>query len=106
MSGQAVHRALISGVTNSERCEISTVDPHGFSTGNMVRITDLNGSMPSPRGMDQINNKRFLIYVTGLSSFLIKYPITHEYVNSINYTPWVSGGRVDVEETSYIYEGD
>lgn len=106
MSGQASHRAYINGVTLSFPCEITTVDPHGYHTDDIVRITDLGCSMPVKRGMDQINDKRFLIYVTGLNTFLIRDPITKDYVNSINYTPWVLGGRIDLEDTQYVYEGD
>jgi hypothetical protein len=106
MSGQESHRALISAVSLGERCEITTVDPHGYFTGDIVRITDLGCSMPVKRGMDQINDKRFLVYVTGDSTFLIRHPVTEDYVNSTNYTPWVSGGRIDLEETQYVYEGN
>lgn len=106
MSGQAAHRALINGVSLGERCEITTLEPHGYHTGDIVRVTDLGCTMPVKRGMDQINDKRFLIYVTGLSTFLIRDPITRDYVNSTSYTPWVLGGRIDLEDTQFVYEGD
>jgi hypothetical protein len=106
MSGQASYRADVNGVSLGNQCQITTVAPHGYHTGDIVRITDLGCSMPVKRGMDQINDKRFLIYVNGLSTFLIRDPITHDYVNSTNYTPWVLGGRIDLEDTQYVYEGD
>ena len=105
MSGQEAVRAYISAISLAERCEITTVEEDVFSSGNFVRLTDLNGMMPTPRGMVQINNKLFLIEVTGSTTFLIKDPITHQYINSTGYTPYVSGGRVNLDHTSFTYEG-
>lgn len=106
MTGQDAHRALINGVSRAERCEITTVDSHGYNTGDTIRITDLGCVMPVKRGMDQINDKKFLVYSTGDTTFLIRDTITREYINSTNYTAWVEGGRVDLEETNYVYEGE
>jgi hypothetical protein len=104
MSGQEAVRATISNISLAQRCEITTVEEDVFSTGNFVRLTDLDGMMPVPRGMDQINNNLYLIDVTGSTTFLIKDPITHDYINSTGFTPYVSGGRVNLDQSSFIYE--
>jgi len=104
MSGQEAVRALISGISLDERCEITTTEEDLFSTGDYVRLTDLDGMMPTPRGMDQLNNNLYLIYVTSSTTFLIKDPITHDYINSTGFTPYVSGGRVNLDHTNFTYE--
>ncbi len=106
MSGQVPHRADITGITSGYPCEVTTTEEHGFSTGNFVRLTDLNGAMPVPRGEDPLNNYRFKILVTGTNSFKIKYPVTDEYVDSTNYPPYVTGGYCNLIETSFVYHGD
>lgn len=104
MSGQIPVRAFISGISLAKRCEITIFEEDVFSTGNYVRLTDLDGMMPVPRGMDQINNNLYLIEVTTSTTFLIKDPITHDYIDSTEFTPYVSGGRVNLDHKTFIYE--
>lgn len=107
MTGQTPVRALISGVTNAERCEVTTSTDHGFTTGDFVRVTDLNGCIktpPGPRGMDQINDKLFLVYVTGATTFLLRDYTTHQYIDSTNYTPYIQGGRVNLDHHDFNYQ--
>jgi hypothetical protein len=106
MSGQEVVRADISNITNAEKCVITTSDAHGFSTNNFVRLTDLNSSIPTLRGMDQINNKKFRVVVIDTTDFYIEDPITFEKINSTDYTPYVSGGYVTLVQSEFIYSGD
>lgn len=106
MSGQIPRRALIAGVSLSSRCEVTTAEDHEYVTGNQVRITDLDGMMPVKRGMDQINNGLFLVEVTSSGSFYIKDPITGNYIDSTNFTPYVTGGRVNLDNRQFIYYGD
>lgn len=106
MSGQAVVRSNISAVSNAERCEITTASAHGLSTGQFIRVTDLNGMIPVNRGQTQINNNRFKVYVTSTTTFYLQDPITFNYINSTNYTPYVEGGSVNLFQTQYQYEGD
>ena len=47
MPGQAAKRADISAITNASPCEITTSAAHGFSSLDVVRLTDLNGNGPS-----------------------------------------------------------
>ena len=105
MSGQEVVRSNISAVSNSDRCEVTTSSAHGLSTGNFIRITDLNGMIPINRGQTQINNKRFRVYVTSTTTFYLQDPITFQYINSTDYTPYVEGGSVNLFQTQYTYEG-
>ena len=104
MSGQTPRRTNISGITNATPCEVTTTDVHGYSTGDFVRLTDLNGSMPTQRGEDPLNNYRFRIIVNSTTTFTLQDPITHDPIDSTLYTPYVEGGYCNLIETSYIYE--
>lgn len=101
--GQIPRRALINGVTISPKCLVSTIDPHGYVTGNLVRITDLNSCMPVLRGMDQINNGLFEIEVFSATSFYLKDPVTHLYIDSTTFTPYTSGGRCNLDNHNFIF---
>ena len=106
MSGQTANRADILGITNADPCVITTTEAHGYSSLGFVRLTDLNGAIPTPRGMNPLNNYRFRIIVTGMDSFKIQDPITFEFIDSTNYTPYVSGGYCNLIETKFEYNGD
>ena len=104
--GQIPHRADILGITNALPCEVTTTEEHGYSTHDFVRLTDLNGCMPTPRGEDPLNNYRFRIIVTGVDTFTLQYPVTHRPVDSTNYPPYVTGGYCNLIETNFFYHGD
>lgn len=104
--GQTPHRANIVGITNANPCVVLTELQHGYSTGSFVRLTDLNGAMPFPRGEDPINNYRFRIVITALDSFYLQDPITHKNIDSTNYPPYVSGGFCNLIETNFNYLND
>lgn len=104
--GQIPRRADIVNITNSLPCEITTSGEHGYSTFDFVRLTDLNGAMPVPRGEDPLNNYRYRIIVTSTTTFTLQDPITHEPVDSTNYPPYVEGGFCNLIETNYIYYND
>jgi len=106
MAGQAAFRADISGMTNAEPCVITTSAAHGYSTNQFVRITDINGSIPTLRGMDQINNKKFRIIKINATSFSLEDATTFEKINSTGFTPYVTGGFCNLVEPTYIYSGD
>ena len=108
MSGQEAVRASISAVSKSDPCTITTASSHGLSTGNWVRITDLGpvGRKATDRGMDQLDGKEFIVYVTTTTDFYIRDPITMQYIDSTNYVTYVSGGQVTLEQQEFIYEGD
>jgi len=104
--GQIPKRALISAVTNAPRCLITTKDDHGYSTGDQVRITDLNSAIPVLRGMDEINNGLFKIVVDSPTSFYIKDVIRDTYIDSTNFPPYVTGGRCNLVNQEFIFHGD
>lgn len=97
--GVPAFRALISGVTQADPCVVTTTAPHGFQTDQIVRITDLGNVGPgvAARGMNQLNNNRYLITVLSASTFSLRDVITDEPIDSTSYTAWVSGGRCDIE---------
>lgn len=102
--GQEEERASISAVSKASPCEITTAADHGFASDQLVRITDLNGAIPVPRGMTQINNGKYRIIVTDTDKFTIHNPITGENVDSSNYETYVSGGSANVIATDFEYE--
>lgn len=104
--GQTPHRANIINITNALPCVVTTEEEHGFDTNDFVRFTNLNGAMPIPRGMDELNNYRFKIVVTGVDEFYLKDPITDEPVDSTNFPPYVTGGFCNLVETEFFYHGD
>lgn len=84
--------ATITGITQADPCVI-TAATHGFQDGQLIRITDLGSDMPTARGMDELNNKRFKISYINVNSFSLIDPDTDEAIDSTSYTAYVSGGR-------------
>ncbi len=95
--GETAFRALISAATTADPVVITTAAVHGYQNNQLVRITDLGPDMPTARGMDQINNKRFKITVINTTSFSLQDPVTGEDVDGSAFTAWVAGGRVNLE---------
>jgi hypothetical protein len=105
--GQIPQRAEITSVSIGFPCVITTTEEHGFNTFDFVRLTNLNGMMPSPQnGADQLNNKRYRIVVVDTTSFKIQNPITFEYIDSTNFPPYNQGGKVNLVPTNFIFYGE
>lgn len=104
--GQTPHRANILSITNAFPCVITTTEAHGYSTDDFIRLTDLNGAMPDPRGSDPLNNYRWQITVTATDTFSLKHPVTHEPVDSTNFPPYVEGGYCNLIETNFQYNAE
>lgn len=110
--GAPAYRAAISGVSQADPCVVTTSAAHGYSTGQIVRITDLGdvGPNATDRGMEQINNLRFKIVVVNSTSFSLQDPVSGEAIDSTNYTAWVAGGNVVLETRvisdpeAYVYD--
>ena len=103
--GQVSGITNIVGMTNAKPCQVTTALPHGFVTGNYVRLTDLNNAIPIARGMDEVNNARFIITVTGTTTFTLQDPVTMEDVDSTNYPPYVSNGYCTLIQQLFYYNG-
>ena len=101
--GQLPERVNIVNITNALPCEVTTEIAHGFPNKSFIRLTDLNGSMPVPRGDDQINNYKFRIILTGDASFTLQNPITFVPIDSRNFPPYVTGGSCNLVQTNFIY---
>jgi len=97
--GVPAFRALISGVSQADPCVVTTSAPNSFQSDQIVRITDLGNVGPgaAARGMDPLNNNRFLITVINSTSFSLRDVITDEPIDSTSFPAWVSGGRCDIE---------
>ncbi len=103
MAGQAAFRALISAVSKAIQCQVTTTEVHGYSTGDSIRITDIGNMMPTKRGMVQINGDQFVIFVDSTTTFLLRDPVTMDYIDSTDYQTYVSGGRVNLENTIFLW---
>jgi len=94
--GVSSRHATISGITAADPVVI-THSAYTFQTDQVVRITDLGGDMPTPRGMEQLNNNRYKIVVLGSTTFSLKDVITGEPIDGTTFTAYVSGGRITLE---------
>ncbi len=94
--GVPSYHATITGITQADPCVI-THSTYAFQTNQIVRITDLGSDMPTPRGMDQLNNNRYRIVVLSPTTFSLKDVITGEPIDSTAYTAYVTGGRIALE---------
>ncbi len=103
--GQIPRRASIANITQAIQCEVTTIDPHPYVTGNLVRFTDLNSSMPILRGMDQLNNNLYAVVVSGVNTFLLMDYTTNLYIDSTGFTPYVTGGNCNLDNSTYIFHG-
>ena len=101
--GQLPDRARIVNITNSLPCQVFTDGPHEFPNKCFVRITDLNGAMPIPRGEDELNNARFRIIVTGDDSFYLQDPITFNWIDSTTFPPYVTGGSCNLVQPNFVF---
>lgn len=101
--GQLSDRADIIDISNSLPCTITTDGPHDFENKVFVRLTDLNGAIPVPRGEDPLNNYKFRIIVTGDDTFYLQDPITFIPVDSTNYPPYTEGGSANLVQSTFIY---
>jgi hypothetical protein len=101
--GQLTDRASIISITNSLPCEVTTDGPHFFPNKSFVRLTDLNGSMPVPRGEDPLNNYKFRIIVTDVDKFTLQDYITFLPIDSTNFPPYVTGGSCNLVQPTFIY---
>ncbi len=103
MAGQEAFRALISAVSKAIQCQVTTTVAHGYTTGQSIRITDLGSMMPTKRGMVQINGGQFVIFADSTTTFLLRDPVTMDYIDSTDYQTYVSGGRVNLENTIFLW---
>jgi hypothetical protein len=95
--GVPAFRSLISAVTKANPAVVTTTAAHGLQTNQIIRITDLGDQMPTPRGMSELDGKRFMVTVINSTSFSLRDPVSGDPIDSTNYETYVSGGRVDLE---------
>lgn len=103
--GHTEHRFAITAISTALPCVVTT-DENDFSSGDLVRLTDLNGMMPYPRGQDPLNNYKFEIVVIDTENFSLKDPITHKDIDSTNYPPYVEGGSANLVPSVFYYYGE
>lgn len=96
MAGETSFQADIAGVTQANPCVVTTAAAHGYQTNQIVRITDVGSSMPTPRGMEQLDGNRYRITVLTTTTFSLQDPVSGEDVDSTNFNAWVSNGKVNM----------
>lgn len=101
--GQVPRRSNVLSISNSNPCSVEIDANPGYVTGSFIRLTDLNGAMPNPRGEDPINNGRFRIVLTSDVTFNLHDPITHDPINSSNFPPYVEGGYCNLVDQTFFY---
>jgi len=101
--GQLPMRKDILAISNALPCEVTTSGDHEFTNKSFVRLTDLNGAMPVPRGEDPLNNYKFRIIVTDTDKFTLQDPITFKPIDSTNYPPYVEGGSCNLVQNTFIF---
>ena len=67
---------------------VITVTAHGLSDGDMIRITDVVGTV-------ELNNNRYRVNNVTTNTFVIQDPDSREDIDASNFTAWVSGGLVN-----------
>lgn len=102
--GQAEARYGITAISNADPCSVTVDDDHGYTTGDYVRLTDLNSRMPTLRGMDQLDTKRFKVVVTGDTTFTLRDPVSDEDIDSTDFVTYVEGGSCNKIATTFDYE--
>lgn len=95
--GMTSMRTSISGITKANPCVVTTSAAHGYQNDQVVRITDLGATMPTARGMNQLNNNRYRITVLSTTTFSLRDVITGEAIDSSSYVTYVTGGSALVE---------
>lgn len=101
--GQLTDRAVITNITTSLPCEVTTDGPHFFPNKSFVRLTDLNGGIPIPRGEDPLNNYKFRIIVTDVDKFFLQDPITFVPIDSTTFPPYVLGGSANLVQPNFVF---
>jgi len=91
--GVPEYRTTITGISQGDPCVVTAVG-HGLTTGMQVRITDLGSTMPTARGMDELNDNRYSITVLTADTFSLQDVITGEDIDSTAFVAYVTGGSV------------
>ena len=77
----------ISGATRANPVVITTSSAHGYSTGDTVWISGVNG-------MTQINNRAYLVYKVTNTTFQLRDPSTNANINGSSYSNYSSSGTI------------
>lgn len=104
--GQQSRRANVLSITNALPCVVEIDVNPDYVTGDFIRLTDLNGAMPNPRGVDPLNNYRWKITLLSDTTFSLKYPVTDLPVDSTNFPPYVEGGFCNLVNENFVYLND
>lgn len=101
--GQVPRRSNILNISNALPCVVEIDVNPDYVTGDFVRLTDLNGAMPTPRGEDPLNNYRWKITLLTDTTFSLSHPVTNKPVDSTNFTPYVVGGYCNLVNMDFNY---
>lgn len=104
--GQIPHRADLQSVSLADPCVITTIGAHGYHSFDFVRLTNLNGCMPSPHGVNPLDGNKYRIIVLSDQTFKIQNPITFADIDSTNYSPYTTGGFANLVTKDYFFHGE
>ena len=100
--GVAEYRTDITGITQADPCVVTAV-AHGLTTGEFVRISDLGSSMPTARGMNELDGNRYAVTVLTADTVSLQDPITGEDIDSSAYVVYVSDGSINLITRTQAY---
>ena len=98
-AGVPAFRAAISAISKANPCVV-TVSPaptNAFQSKQFARITDLGDSMPTARGMSQLDGNLYEIKVLTSTTFALYDYITGEPIDSSSFETYVTGGSIMIE---------
>ncbi len=89
-------RSSISAISKAKPCVVTTSAAHGYQTDQLVKITDLGNSMPTARGMENLNDGLYKIVVQSTTQFALRDPLTNDEIDSTDFTAYVSDGNANM----------
>lgn len=89
----------ITSISTANPTVVATALPHGWATGNTVMLSGLGGTMTV------LQNRQFLITVTGTTTFSLQDAITGANINGSGFGSFISGKVARVLELGTNYYG-
>ena len=89
----------VTGISTANPAVVTTALPHGWVTGNTVMLSGLGGTMAV------LQNRQFLITVTGTNTFSLQDAITNTNINGSGFGSFMGGTVARVLELNTNYYG-
>jgi len=100
-SGLSLNSPVTITAATTANPVVVTAASHGFSDGDVVQITDMDGIGVDDTGMTELNNNRYTVNNKTTNTFEIQsVAVTPANIDGSAFTAYVSGGKVRKEVTS------